>query len=104
MAQAEQERQAFRNYYETNDEQWDEMERERMMFPFDPQAQEQGSWTKNQSWIVTILITMSMTVGDMLSIMSSMRKGIGFMVMIVRSVGSSYKVDNDSRALVMSAL
>ena len=43
MAQAEQERQAFRNYYETNEEQWDEMERERMMFPFDPQAQEQGS-------------------------------------------------------------
>jgi hypothetical protein len=38
MAQAEQERQAFRNYYETNEEQWDEMERERMMFPFDPQA------------------------------------------------------------------
>ena len=29
MAQAE-ERQAFRNYYETNEEQWDEMERERM--------------------------------------------------------------------------
>ena len=25
MAQAEQERQAFRNYYETNDEQWDEI-------------------------------------------------------------------------------
>jgi hypothetical protein len=47
---------------------------------------------------------MSMIVGDMLSIMSSMRKGIGFMVTIVRSVGSSYKVDNDSRALVMSAL
>ena len=43
MAQAEQERQAFRNYYETNEEQWDEMERERMMFPFDPKAQEQGS-------------------------------------------------------------
>ena len=53
---------------------------------------------------MTILITMSMIVGDMLSIMSSMRKGIGFMVMIVRSVGSSYKVDNDFMALVMSAI
>ena len=47
---------------------------------------------------------MSMIVGDMLSIMSSMRKGIGFMVMIVQSVGSSYKVDNDFMALVMSAI
>jgi len=47
---------------------------------------------------------MNMIVGDMLSIMSSMRRGIGFMVMIVRNVGSSYKVDNDFMALVMSAI
>ena len=38
MAQAKQESQAFRNNYETNEEQWYEMERERMMNPFDPQA------------------------------------------------------------------
>ena len=39
MAQAKQERQAFRNTYETNDEQRYEMECESLIYPFDPQAQ-----------------------------------------------------------------
>ena len=38
MAQAEQERQAFRNTYETSDEQRYEMECESSINPFDPQA------------------------------------------------------------------
>ena len=38
MAHAKQERQAFRNAYETSDEQRYEMECESLINPFDPQA------------------------------------------------------------------